>query len=140
MTTFTRREAIKCFGAGAVAGILSQSLLAATPPTGRRPNILMLVADDQQAGTIGAMGQRQVLTPHLDALAKAGMIFTNACNMGSTCGPVCNRVSPNSSTSGRLRRRPAIWPTNRAMPRPWQKCAARSINGPKRWANVFKTS
>ncbi len=89
MTTITRREAIKYFGAGAVAGILPQSLLAATPSTGRRPNILMLVADDQQPGTIGSMGLRPVLTPHLDSLAREGMTFANACNMGSTCGPVC---------------------------------------------------
>lgn len=90
MSLLTRREAIKLMGAGAILSALPlRRGDGAVAPAARRPNILMLVADDQQPGTLGALGRRPVLTPCLDALVKRGMTFTNACNMGSTSGPVC---------------------------------------------------
>src|SRR3954469_16191716 len=51
----------------------------------RRPNVVLLVADDQRPDTIAALGNRQIQTPHLDELVRRGTVFTRA-----TCAhPLC---------------------------------------------------
>jgi len=57
----------------------------AGPPTAfgagdgpRRPNILLVLTDDQGWPTLGCYGSTRVPTPHLDALAREGMRFTDA--------------------------------------------------------------
>ena len=42
-----------------------------------KPNIIYILADDMGRADIGCYGQEKIETPHLDALAKSGMIFTN---------------------------------------------------------------
>ena len=50
-----------------------------------RPNILLLVTDDQRADTIAALGNPHIKTPHLDELVRRGTVFTRA-----TCAhPLC---------------------------------------------------
>lgn len=44
----------------------------------RRPNIIFLLTDDHRWDALGAMGNRIIQTPHLDALAKRGILFRNA--------------------------------------------------------------
>jgi arylsulfatase A-like enzyme len=56
----------------------------------KRPNVLFLIADDQRADTIAALGNSIIKTPHLDKLAQRGFSFGNAYCMGSTVGAVCN--------------------------------------------------
>ncbi|HEY2412342.1 MAG TPA: sulfatase-like hydrolase/transferase [Pirellulaceae bacterium] len=52
----------------------------------RRPNILLLVADDQRPDAIAALGNQNIRTPHLDALVHRGTVFTRA-----TCAhPLCH--------------------------------------------------
>jgi arylsulfatase len=51
----------------------------------RRPNILLIVADDMGYTDVGFMGG-EIATPNLDALANAGLRFTNF-HAGSSCGP-----------------------------------------------------
>src|SRR5687768_9162433 len=55
-----------------------------------RPNVLLLVTDDQRADTIAALGNDVIKTPNLDKLANRGFVFHNAYCMGSTVGAVCN--------------------------------------------------
>jgi choline-sulfatase len=43
-----------------------------------RPNIVFLFADDQCFDTIHRLGNREVRTPNLDRLDKAGTTFTHA--------------------------------------------------------------
>ena len=62
---------------------------AAPPDTSRRPNVLLLLADDLRADALGAYGNRHVRTPHLDALARSGSTFRRAYVMGSHHGAVC---------------------------------------------------
>jgi len=51
----------------------------------RKPNIVLLMADDQRPDTIHALGNRLIRTPNLDRLAREGTAFTRA-----TCtNPVC---------------------------------------------------
>ncbi len=50
-----------------------------------RPNVLLLLADDQRADTIAALGNRLIETPNLDALVNRGLVFRRA-----TCSyPIC---------------------------------------------------
>ena len=54
-----------------------------------RPNFLFLFSDDQTFRTLGALGELEVKTPHLDRLAKRGMTFTHCFNQGGWSGAVC---------------------------------------------------
>jgi arylsulfatase A-like enzyme len=54
-----------------------------------RPNVLVLVSDDQRFDTIRALGNEQIQTPHLDRLVERGASFTRAFIMGSTVPAVC---------------------------------------------------
>ncbi len=54
-----------------------------------RPNILLILSDDQRADAVGAYGNPYVPTPALDGLARRGVTFTNAFCMGSHHGAVC---------------------------------------------------
>lgn len=51
----------------------------------KRPNFLFLFPDQWRWDWIGAEGRVPVHTPHLNALAKRGLRFTNA----RTCSPLC---------------------------------------------------
>ncbi len=57
---------------------------AADPP---KPNILLIVGDDMGYADVGVHGGRDIPTPHLDALAKAGTRFTNGYVTGPYCSP-----------------------------------------------------
>jgi len=52
---------------------------------GRRPNIILVVADDLSAGEVGCYGQRRIRTPNIDALATDGVRLTHF----DTAAPVC---------------------------------------------------
>ncbi len=54
-----------------------------------KPNVLFFFADDQRFDTICALGNDQIITPNLDALAARGTVFTRAHIPGGTCGAVC---------------------------------------------------
>ena len=55
----------------------------------KKPNILFIFADDMAVTAMGAMGNEEVKTPHLDRLADRGTIFTHAYNSGAWHGAVC---------------------------------------------------
>ncbi len=79
-----------------VASMVAALLIAGMPSgaTGeegraKRPNVLILFADDQRADTIAALGNPHIRTPHLDRLVSQGTSFTRAYCMGSLQGAVC---------------------------------------------------
>jgi arylsulfatase A-like enzyme len=52
----------------------------------RRPNVLLLVADDQRPDTIAALGNQSIHTQHLDELVRRGTVLKRA-----TCAhPLCH--------------------------------------------------
>jgi arylsulfatase A-like enzyme len=55
----------------------------------RRPNVLFIFSDDQQADTIASLGNPHVRTPHLDSLVQRGVSFNRAYNMGGAAPAVC---------------------------------------------------
>ena len=54
---------------------------------GPRPNIVFLYTDDQAQWAMGAYGNRDIKTPHLDSLARSGAIFRNAFTVTPVCSP-----------------------------------------------------
>lgn len=55
----------------------------------RRPNILLLFADDLRADALGCYGNPYVITPNIDRLATEGTRFTHAYILGGDQGAVC---------------------------------------------------
>ena len=75
------------FLSAAAAGTLAGSAAVARPAT-RRPNLLMVLADDMNFDTPGCFGGRVAgLTPNIDALAREGMRFRNAHVSVAVCMP-----------------------------------------------------
>jgi arylsulfatase A-like enzyme len=52
-----------------------------------RPNVIYIMTDDHAAHAIGAYGSRVNQTPHLDRLAREGMLFTSVFATNSICTP-----------------------------------------------------
>lgn len=113
---------VSCFGSHCRFGwrpILLASLLlpGLFSKAAERPNILLLVSDDQRRDTIGALGNSRIATPHLDQLAREGVVFRRA-----TCGnPLCvpSRAELLSGltsfrngfySEGQLRKNVLLWP------------------------------
>ncbi|MGH9630330.1 MAG: sulfatase-like hydrolase/transferase, partial [Bryobacteraceae bacterium] len=70
----TRRDFLKAAGIGPAAA-------AGTPAFAwqdRRPNIVMMMADDLGYECLGCNGGTSYKTPNLDALASSGIRFTHA--------------------------------------------------------------
>lgn len=65
------------------------SFVVAPLARAEKPNILFIFTDDQCFDTIGALGHPEVKTPNLDKLARQGVAFTNAYNMGGWGGAIC---------------------------------------------------
>ena len=56
-----------------------------------RPNVVFIITDNQSPWTLSCYGNRELLTPRLDGLAREGVRFANA----FCANPVC---SPNRAT------------------------------------------
>ncbi|MFN9715285.1 MAG: sulfatase-like hydrolase/transferase [Planctomycetota bacterium] len=63
--------------------------LPQSTPDANRPNILLILTDDQRPDTIAALGNPVIKTPNLDRLAKRGLSFDRAYVQGSMQGAVC---------------------------------------------------
>ena len=68
------------------AGLLSLSQTVGEAQ-GRRPNIVLIVADDMGYADVGFHGSRDIPTPNVDALASSGIRFTDAYVSGPYCSP-----------------------------------------------------
>ncbi len=81
----TRREFLKtvAFAAGAIG---ARSVLARTAERAR-PNILLIMSDDQTWRDNGCYGNGDVKTPNIDRLAAEGMRFTRAFTATAMCAP-----------------------------------------------------
>jgi arylsulfatase A-like enzyme len=52
-----------------------------------RPNIVFIMSDDHAYQAISAYSDKLINTPHIDRIAKEGMLFTNASVTNSICAP-----------------------------------------------------
>jgi arylsulfatase A-like enzyme len=78
-------------GLTALAVVLSPPLLAshAAGPAAavpRRPNVVILLADDLGYADVGFQGCKDIPTPHIDSLAQGGV----RCSSGYVSGPYCS--------------------------------------------------
>ena len=53
----------------------------------KRPNILLIMTDNQPADMLGCYGNDEIHTPHLDHLAQQGMRFNQAYSANAMCSP-----------------------------------------------------
>lgn len=92
--------------------MLSSTIFATNRSTSseERPNVLVLISDDQRPDTIAALGNTVIKTPHLDGLVKRGTTFTRAtcahplcvpsrAEMLTGCTGFANGVNPSSKTA-----------------------------------------
>jgi arylsulfatase A len=80
-----------CLMSSAFAGLLLLTAPIAAEDRAKnaesgRPNIVVILADDLGYGDIGCYGG-WIKTPHLDALAEAGVRFTDFHSSGTVCSP-----------------------------------------------------
>jgi len=81
----------------------------------KRPNIILLMADQMRGDCLGIAGHPDVKTPFLDALAAEGVRYENAYSVfprGLRCIPACLRSTPAASGTRILCRGiiPTHWP------------------------------
>ena len=65
----------------ACLSVIAQTATVAAPRGPAKPNIVFIMADDLGREWISCYGGGEMKTPHIDALAKTGMRFTNAYSM-----------------------------------------------------------
>lgn len=60
---------------------------AANSTPAKRPNIVVILADDLGYGDLGCYGHPSIRTPHLDRMAREGMRFTDFYSAAEVCTP-----------------------------------------------------
>ncbi len=85
MQTRTRRDFLKALGA--VAGTLAVPQVLSGGQAKRRPNVVLIFADDQGAIDVNCYGAKDLITPNLDRLAREGTRFTQFYVAAPVCSP-----------------------------------------------------
>jgi arylsulfatase A-like enzyme len=75
------------FGGALLSGCGLHESPAELPSTMAKPNIVLIYSDDVGYGDLSCYGQKKISTPNIDALAKKGLLFTNAYAAAATCSP-----------------------------------------------------
>ena len=71
-------------------GLTPVAATAQTPtkqPPKKRPNVLIIIADDWSWPHAGVYGGKVVKTPHFDRAARRGMLFHRSYTVASSCTP-----------------------------------------------------
>lgn len=85
-----RRHFLHALGGASLLGSCtapSSRTGAAFQPSGGRPNIVLILADDLGYGHLGCYGQQVIRTPHIDRMAAEGIRFTDAYAGCTVCAP-----------------------------------------------------
>jgi arylsulfatase A-like enzyme len=101
--TLARRDFLKIMGlAGACHALDSRAAsgVEAGAAKARRPNIVLIVADDLGYADLGVQGCKDIPTPNIDSIAQNGVRFTN----GYASCPVCSPTRAGLMT-GRYQQR-----------------------------------
>ncbi len=108
-TGMNRRGFLKTMGLGAAA--LALPRLAAAAPAGKakRPNVVLVMTDDQGYGDLACLGNKIIKTPHIDKLHSQSVRLTDF-HVAPTCSPTraglmtgryCNRTGAWHTIMGR---------------------------------------
>jgi arylsulfatase A-like enzyme len=84
--TMNRRDFLAATTCG-VATLSSSLLSSAQNPASRRPNLVLVFADDLGYGDLSCFGAVGIKTPNLDRMANEGRKFTNFYSASSVCTP-----------------------------------------------------
>src|SRR4051794_3726296 len=76
-----------CLLAVLAFALLPSAKIHAQPPPGRKPNIVVIVADDLGYADLGCQGCTDIPTPNIDSLAKDGVRFTSGYVTAPFCSP-----------------------------------------------------
>ncbi len=86
-----RRDFIKAVGFGATTlampGCADAVRRITSGVSGRKPNIVFVLADDLGYAELGCYGQKKIRTPNIDKLALQGMKFTQHYSGSPVCAP-----------------------------------------------------
>jgi len=99
-----RRDLLKTLGMGALAAPLASKLSAAQAPL-QRPNVILLITDDQGYGDLSCHGNPVLKTPNLDRLHDESVRLTDF-HVSPTCSP-----TRASLLTGRYCNRTGVWHT-----------------------------
>ena len=103
MTLGNRRQLLRIVALGSLSVALI-SLLLATRTIAAPPNILLIVSDDQGFHDLGCAGNHEIITPHLDQLAREGVRLTSFYVTWPACTP-----SRGSLLTGRYPQRHGVY-------------------------------
>ena len=79
--------AFRSFSAAFLASLIVSAAPGPAAQTPRPPNVVLIIADDLGWADIGVNGSAFHLTPHVDALARQGLRFTDAYAPAPVCSP-----------------------------------------------------
>ncbi len=83
-----RRDFLNAAGATAAGLALGKKAAGASPSkTGRRPNLLFIMTDQQHSGMMSCTGNVHLKTPAMDRIASEGVRFEHACAANPVCVP-----------------------------------------------------
>jgi len=105
MHVVSRREILGVLGAGAASLMPWGRKVAAAEPRGRRPNVVLVMTDDQGYGDLGCLGNQDIVTPNLDAFHTQCTRLTNF-HVDPTCSPTRSALM-----TGRYSTRTGVWHT-----------------------------
>jgi arylsulfatase len=87
METMNRRDFVKAAGLAGIAAVMPRLAWAPTAsPAAGRPNIVLVITDDQGYGELSCHGNPILKTPHLDRLHAQSVRFTDF-HVSPTCAP-----------------------------------------------------
>lgn len=98
----------------------------------KRPNIILIMADDLGYGSLGCYGSKEISTPNIDRLAASGMRFTDFHSNGPMCSPTRAALM-----TGRYQQRCAWVPDEELSP-VFQEQRKKNLS--QRWAWGIATS
>ena len=88
-----RKQFIQSITASSLA-LSFENRLQAEENSNRKPNIVLIMADDLGWQEIGVMGQKKIRTPNIDNLAIKGMRFNQFYSGSAVCAPSrCNLIT-----------------------------------------------
>lgn len=103
LIVLSRSISLICFIAICISSCKEEKKVAKTTTT--KPNVLIILTDDQGYGDLAYHGNKIIKTPHLDAFAKQSLELTNF-HVGTTCAPTRAGI-----LTGRNANRNNVWHT-----------------------------
>ncbi|MHC4455940.1 MAG: sulfatase-like hydrolase/transferase [Planctomycetota bacterium] len=100
-----RRDFLKGIGAGVAALATSPGLVFAGRSSANRPNVILVITDDQGYGDLACHGNPVIYTPNLDKLHASSVRLTDF-HVSPTCSPTRASVM-----TGRYCNRTGVWHT-----------------------------